>query len=135
MIWLFFWEYRGLFWVFFYCIFRLIIGCWFSLWGRWFRLLFLLCVLWCFYVLWFISKNSYMNFWNKVFYISLCIDFCLNIRLWKYEDRIFNRFYMNLLKIWEIKIIIIIVLVKEMYNLIFFGEFSNIWYNSLKIYL
>lgn len=42
---------------------------------------------------------------------------------------------MNILKIWEIKIIIIIVLVKEMYNLIFFGEFSNIWYNSLKIYL
>lgn len=39
---------------------------------------------------------------------------------------------MNTSKIWETKTIITIVPAKEMYNLIFFGDLSNTWYNSLK---
>lgn len=135
MTWPFSWEHRGLFWAPSHCTPRSTTGCWLSPWGRWSRPPSLPCVLWCLYVLWSTSKNSYMNFWNKAFHISSCTDSCPNTRLWKHEDRISNRFYMNTSKIWETKTIITIVPAKEMYNLIFFGELSNTWYNSLKIYL
>lgn len=120
MTWPFSWEHQGLFWAPSHCTPRSTTGCWLSPWGRWSRPPSLPCVLWCLYVLWSTSKNSYMNFWNKAFHISsVILAQTQDYKNMKIEFLIGSIWIHQRFEIWETKTIITIVPAKEMYNLIF----------------